>query len=68
MLGVWCGFQIIASAVFFSTIIWKQKQKVLSTLPNGTLDICEKNEWNRFSYSVISGYCKKKKKNSRVKM
>ena len=27
-----------------------------------------KNEWNRFSYSVISGYCKKKKKNSRVKM
>ena len=55
MLGFWCGFQIIASAVFLSSIIWKQKQKVLSTLPNGTLDICEKNEWNRFSYSVISG-------------
>ena len=31
-MGFQCGFQIIASAVFFSTIIIKQKQKGLSTI------------------------------------
>ena len=61
MLGVWCGFQIIASAVFFSTIIWKQKQKGVKYSSWWHTWYMWKNEWNRFSYLVISGYCKKKK-------